>query len=188
MKNSDHITRPDAPVPEAHIHRMDPQPTHSLIKTAVRTDFDWVTNSPHRRFAPRQRTRLFDGGMPHAPVHENDTAVIVHYSKRSWEEFQEKVAVGRPSVVNPLDESSLDSLVDKANDGNRNWYMKNSANGRVVWTDFRDVWRRIGAELSNNDVGVAVWHNGRRCRILLRGGPNGQGELRRVSEVCTQGK
>ena len=170
MKNSGYEERPDKPVPEAYVHREDPQlKSHASVtlgKTAISMNYNWVRSNAHARLAGEKARKFHNYSDEFYPKRINDTGMIVHYRKRSWVEYQEKLQSGRANINNPMSVSYLEKWGSGANDERKGLYMRLSESNRKEYTHFRDIWRRVSRELRVGNCVTRRFVDEKWCRTF----------------------
>ena len=170
MKNSGYEERPDKPVPEAYVHREEPQlyphEVRTLGKTIISMDYNWISSNAHAKQAS-EKTRTFGiYSDEFYPKRINDTGMIVHYMERSWVEYKEKLRSGRANINNPMSLTNLKIWSDPGRDERKQEYMWRSGMKRKEYTNFRDIWRRVSGELRVGNCVTRRLVDGRWCRTF----------------------
>lgn len=185
MKNSDFVNRPPVPAPLAYVHREEPQVAR-LWKTMASTDVNWTGSTPHTRVTDELVRTYSKKWVSMTPTDVADVGIVVHFRKRSWEEYSEKVLAGRGNIQNPRSLESIQKMRELGKDRNQERYMRLGLKNRAEYTFFRSVWKRVKKGFSNSEVVVARWRrDGVRCRALFNVGEGGVGDTRFIAETCS---
>lgn len=165
MLNSGYIRQPVGHVPELYTHARIKQ-MFSFSKSLCTADKDWRMGLIHGCGLVKNGTKPrrymvgkaeLEGKL--SPSEIGDAPFIVHFYRRSWEEYVEKWNVGTAGVINGLgrDEKiglySLD-VVDPS-------YIVMDHPSIMKYTAFRDFWRRVRREAAGRlDESVIAWEHG----------------------------
>lgn len=155
MVNSGYVRRPQGELPKLYTHRAAEQ-AMKMGKTVIDTGVDWEYHKIHLVQGVGNR-QYWNETMELEPKSVDHNALLVHYTKRSWEDFVVKNAVGGASIMTAgRPPTKLD--VDKPDPG----YMRAAA---VEWTGFRTMWEAVMKGEDNGRV-MLTWVNGdrKRCR------------------------
>lgn len=134
MLNSEYIRTPNGSLPELYTRRENVQQNYKVGKAIVDMDCEWRRHKIH--FVKGSYPTYHNYSMELKPESLQHNSRIVHYTKRSWEEYTMKHATGGSSAISPhqpvkiLDVQSPNIV-----------YMDLSYS--TEYTVFRDKWRRI---------------------------------------------
>lgn len=174
MGNSGHVRRPKGAIAEEFIHAQKNQPL-SFGKSICSTDEDWRSarihpcgllahgESPERDMTDVEKLR-----GRYWPIDREATPLLVHFYRRSWEEWVEKWEAGRMSIL-------TDAIADRRRgtlDVNRPdaEYVRVNGGGTVEYTFFRDFWRRVKIKAATRvkESVVTTVMDGRRVEWVVQ--------------------
>lgn len=158
MINSGYVRRPQGDLPELYTRRAEVQRMQSA-KVVINTDTKWDHHRIHIVTGNRGR-RYWNQTLELKPRSIHDNAMLVHYTRRSWEDFVAKNQVGGSSV---LTSGRPRKVLDVSKPDEK--YMSEKG---VEYVEFRERWRRIMKRRDDGRVQVS-WKQpgGIECRMWI---------------------
>lgn len=158
MLNNGFVRRPKGHLPELYTRREKDQQI-KLGKTSIQTDRNWNLHKIHLVEGVGEKT-YWNTTLELNPQSLAHNSMLVHYTRRSWEDFCAKNLVGGASVMT----SGRKPTVLDVNKPDPE-YMDTSKS--LPWTAFRDRYQHIRRETDHGGVTLS-WreqgHGTRYCR------------------------
>ncbi|CDF33310.1 unnamed protein product [Chondrus crispus] len=153
MVNSGFVRRPKGDLPELYVHRAAEQPMSSG-KVVIERDREWIDHKIHIVKGKGQKM-YWNTTLELDPNTLEHSAMVVHYTHRSWEDFVAKNEVGGASVMTTgRPPKKLDK--DKPDPE----YMNEN---KVRFDAFRSRWRKT-MKIKNTGRVMVTWRrNGAWC-------------------------
>lgn len=150
MFNDGYVKTPQGELPDLYVKR-DMKQVLKVGKTVIDIDAGWDGHKGHR--ALREDPACYvNATMELNPKGLDDNAMLVHYTRRSWEEQVLKQRVGSASDMTNRN-ARLDLFISEP----LKWYMQNE--NVVEWYGMRDYFRRV-MQKEDDGTSVLTWMNG----------------------------
>lgn len=154
MAGAGHIQRPWGSLPELYTRVRTYQKNFGM-STTIQTNHSWTTHRVNRVFGgklPAYENRTTDL----SPTNFQNTAVVIHYVSRSWEEFVDKAREGNSNIFLKY---FYNAVLDASNP--QRWFLTTEYSWEM--TQFRTFWRSIRALRDTGEVTLTWDSDGKRC-------------------------
>lgn len=155
MANNGYVHIPKGELPELYTKR-DLSPLVARGKSIIDTDAGWSHHTVHQANR-KPMVRYFNTTLELLPKSLDHSSMLVHFTRRSWEEYVLKQTVGSASPgTKRVSSDNLHIEVPK------DWYMKNK--GVREWHGMRDYFRNV-MEHRDDGRSYITWMKGSEvCR------------------------